>query len=91
MVRSKINDLTFVVPPENGGQIVEVSYAYDTVVCEIVQRTHDRSPRGTTTYRWFEDPDTEDWDPQNGAPDLGDPTTAPMTRREADASEGERA
>jgi hypothetical protein len=64
----------FTTPPENQGQIIEVSYALavnfdDPAV--IVARKHDRSDNTTTYTAYAARPEDEEWDPQNGAPRLG--------------------
>lgn len=60
----------FTVPPECGGQIVELSYAYSPSA-GIVERSFDRSDQ-TEQYRLYDDPSPEEgWDPWNGTPRLG--------------------
>jgi len=61
----------FITPPENGGQIVTVSYA--CTECYILAKTYDASDR-TEKIEAFEWPEDEEgsFGPQNGAPDLGD-------------------
>lgn len=60
----------FVTPPENQGQIVEVSYGADWEQRVIVVRTHDSSDR-TITYRAF-NAATDRFEPWNEVPELGD-------------------
>ena len=61
--------LTWIVPPECGGQIVEVAYATDSADWAL-RRTADRSDRSVTYERApLEDLEGE-WEPWNGAPDL---------------------
>lgn len=62
----------FSTPPENQGQIVEVSYGYAPKEQVIIERVYDKSDRALS-YRAYEDPDPEaDFDPWNGTPKLGD-------------------
>ena len=62
----------FIVPPENQGQIVEVSYAIAADDEVIIERTLDKSDR-TIRYDAYEYPDKEwEWDPWNGTPSLGE-------------------
>lgn len=69
-ISARVADLRFVTPPENGGQIVEVSYACDAD--NIYERIHDRSDR-TTVINVYEHPNAEcDFDPQNGTPRTGE-------------------
>lgn len=80
----KFEQVQYHVPPENQGQIVEVSYGCDGdyVYC----KTFDQSDR-TTSYARFEHPDTPeqefDFDPWNGEPKLGD--EVPFTKDEVDS------
>lgn len=69
----KFEQVEYHVPPENQGQIVEVSYGCDAEY--VYRKTYDKSDR-TTSYARFEHPDTPeqefDFDPWNGEPKLGD-------------------
>ena len=72
--------LEYVIPLCNMGQIVEISYACDENY--IYERSYDRSNQ-TTVYARFEHPDTEgEFEPWNGEPKLGDP--APFTKKEVE-------
>lgn len=62
--RSEINHWT--TPPENGGQIVEVSYALAGDM--VIQRTYDRSDRSETLCAFRL---RGEFEPQNCAPRLG--------------------
>lgn len=65
----------FIVPPENGGQIVEVSYALGRLVdspdadAVVLENTYDRND-GTTRVEAYEATETE-FAPWNGVPALG--------------------
>ena len=58
----------FITPPENQGQMVEVSYAGTGDY--ILERTHDRSTQTekTLAYKWS---GNSVFSPQNRAPKLG--------------------
>jgi len=79
----KFEQVAYHVPPENQGQIVEVSYGCDEDY--VYRKTYDRSDR-TTAYARFEHPDTPeqefDFDPWNGEPSLGD--EVPFTKDEVE-------
>lgn len=58
-------------PPENQGQIVEVSYGWQNG--RLYQRVHDRSDRSTSWYVADRDEANaldESWHPINGEPDV---------------------
>jgi hypothetical protein len=68
----RAENLNFVTPPENQGQIVIVSYACDGDY--IYKRTYDQSDQ-EETIRLYEHPgegDEEEWGPWNRSPRLGD-------------------
>ena len=67
------DDLNFVTPPENQGQIVIVSYACDSN--HIYARVHDQSDRSTVVCVYEHPEIDEDWEPQNGVPSVGDLVT----------------
>lgn len=58
----------WITPPENGGQIVEVSYARAGDVA--LRRVYDRSDRQETITA-FRFSDRHEFEPQNGEPALG--------------------
>jgi len=68
----------FVIPPENQGQIVEVSYDVGTHDEKVVVQIYDRSDRSYEYQYGYEVIEKDDegneiepsFDPQNGAPDL---------------------
>ena len=67
---ASMTDLNFIIPPECGGQIVEVSYA--VAVDALFKRVHDRSDGDVTVYRadWDDlDPDII-CEPWNNAPSV---------------------
>ena len=55
--------LTFLVRPSDGGQIVEISYAWDGVRERVVRRIYDQSDR-TDSFATAED-DRETFEPHN--------------------------
>lgn len=55
--------LHFMVRPDDAGQIVEVSYAYDTEAQVVVRRVYDQSDR-TDSFATAED-DRSDFEPWN--------------------------
>jgi len=76
-----ISALTFLVRPSDGGQIVEVSYAYDPEAQVVVRRTYDQSDRSESfataeddreTFEPFDDQDFShlDWIQIPGEPTL---------------------
>ena len=58
----------FITPPENQGQMVEVSYA--STETYILQKTVDRSRR-TEKMMAYEWPEGAEYSPQNKSPELG--------------------
>lgn len=72
---------TFLTPPENQGQIVEVSYTM--IDGEVIRKTFDQSDR-TTQYAISDGLEGDEGDYQNGEPDNADwtpITAAELTRR----------
>lgn len=62
----------WVIPPENQGQIVTVSYSLDADAGVILERTYDASDQseGVVAYHYPRNDDGA-WDPWNGTPRLG--------------------
>lgn len=58
----------WIIPPENGGQMIEVSYASAGDV--VIERQYDRSDR-TETLTAYRHSTVHEFEPQNGRPKLG--------------------
>ena len=61
-------DIIWITPPENQGQIVEVSYSRDCPDGIGYERTLDRSD-GSESIRPVRSPDDCEWEPWNGTPE----------------------
>jgi hypothetical protein len=59
----------FITPPENGGQIVEVSYGGTESM--ILRRTYDASDRSDKIEAFLPKSGEESFEPWNGTPKLG--------------------